>query len=276
MVTAMVTAALVVAGFYLLLLVGAALGQRAMIYAPDPTPAEPAECGLPEMVPVPLRSPDGLLITGWYAPAPSPRRPTVIVFHGNAGTVAARAEKARRLLDAGFGLFLVEYRGYGGNPGRPSERALLTDARVVLNWLFGRGVPEGRMVLYGESLGGGLATALAGEISPLALVLECPFTALPDLAPGWILPALAWMLMVDHYDNRSAIGRVGAPLLIVHGEQDALVPAAQARTLHAAATAAAEKDLAMLPFAGHDDLWDHGGGERVIAFLEHLAARRAA
>ncbi|MBX9635277.1 MAG: alpha/beta hydrolase [Magnetospirillum sp.] len=237
-----------------------------MIYHPGSDRGEPAQSGVAEMIPVPVRTEDGLVVTGWYAPPTQPQSVTIALFHGNAGTIAHRAHKARMLLDAGYGVFLVGYRGYGGNPGRPSEAGLYSDARAALAWLQARGVPENRLVAYGESLGTGIAVQMMTEHPSLAaLVLEAPFTSLPNLAPPYLMPGFADMLMVDRYDSLSKITANPAPLLILHGEHDGVVPVSMGRQMFAAASG--EKEGAFLSRAGHNDLWDHGGGERVVEFL---------
>jgi fermentation-respiration switch protein FrsA (DUF1100 family) len=256
-----------VAGGYLLLVGLLALFQRAMIYHPDPVRTTPDAAGLPEMVPVQTISADGWLITGWYAPAASPDQVTVVFYHGNSGSIAGRAGKARALLDAGFGVLLVGYRGFGGNPGSPSEAGLVQDGRAALHWLIGRGMPHSRVVLYGESLGTGIAVRMATELEDLAgVVLEAPFTCLPDLAPPYLLPGLARLLMVDRFDNRGRMAALTAPLLILHGEKDDVVPVAMGRALLGLA-GSGEKEALFLPSAGHNDLWEQGGRTRVMEFL---------
>lgn len=256
----------VFAGGYALLVGGMAVFQRDIIYHPSSQMVDPAQAGVPEMSPVPVRTQDNLVITGWYAPATRPQAATIALFHGNAGTLAHRAHKARVLLDAGYGVFLVGYRGYGGNPGRPSEAGLYDDSRAVMAWLSTQGIPQSRLVAYGESLGTGIAVQMATEHPELAaLVLEAPFTRLPDLAPAYLLPGFADMLMVDRYDSLGKLPNVQAPLLILHGEHDGVVPVNMGRQMFAAATG--DKEGAFLAQAGHNDLWDHGGGERVLEFL---------
>ncbi|MBI3444790.1 MAG: alpha/beta hydrolase [Magnetospirillum sp.] len=242
-----------------------------MIYHPGTTRTQPDEAGVPEMIPVPLKAADGWIATSWYAPPKNPQRGTTIVlFHGNAGTLAGRAFKARAFLDAGYGVFLAEYRGYGGNSGSPSEKGLYADADAVLRWLIGQGVPQSRLILYGESLGSGVAMEMATRMEPMMVVLECPFTSLPDLAPAYVVPPLAQLLMVDRFDNLSKVRRLKAPLLVVHGDQDPLVPVAMGHALLAAADTI--KEGAFLPQGQHNDLWDHGAGPRILDFI----ARRKA
>jgi len=269
MVTAILAVAGVLAGLYLLVLSGLALFQRNMIYRPDPTRTDPADIGLSEMLPVPVPAQDGRQITSWYAPPLHPHAPTLVMFHGNAATNAKRAHKARFLLDAGFGVFMVEYRGYGGNSGRPSEADLTADARAVLDWLVGRGVSPERVVLCGESIGSGVAMTMTRVIEPLAVILECPFTALADMAPPYVPRALARLLLRDHFDNLTKIAALKSPLLIVHGELDGLTPPSMARALIAAA-GSTDKGAVFLPLAHHNDLWDHGAERPIIDFLRRL------
>jgi fermentation-respiration switch protein FrsA (DUF1100 family) len=258
------------AGGYALLVGGLAVFQRDMIYHPGRDLVSPAQAGVPEMTPTPLPTADGLKITGWYAPPREEGGAIVVFYHGNAGTLAHRAHKARILMNAGHGVYLAGYRGYGGNPGRPSEEGLYADARAALDWLAGTGVPASRVIVYGESLGTGVAVQMAAERPDLgAVVLEAPFTRLPDLAPPVVVPALADMLMVDRYDSASKIAALRPPLLIVHGQQDGVVPVSMGRRMQELATC--EKQAVFLPQAGHNDLWEMGAAEMVLDFLSRRA-----
>ncbi len=254
-------------GGYGLLLGGMAVAQRRMIYHPGPLGRSPAAAGVPEMAAVSVRTGDGLVLGGWYAAG---RRPaTIVLFHGNTGSLADRAHKARVLLDAGFGVFLAGYRGFGGNDGAPDEAGLYADARAALVWLGGQGVAPGAIAVYGESLGTGVAVQMAVEGPVGAVVLEAPYTSLPELAPTMVPLALARLLMRDHFASLAKIRRVAAPLLIVHGEQDRVVPVTMGRRLLAAAPAGE----ALFPAAaGHNDVWQHGAGAAVIAFLTRSLA----
>lgn len=257
------------AGGYALLLGSVAVFQRDIIYHPGNTMPAPDQVGVPEMVPVPVRTLDGMVVTGWYAPPRRAGRSTIVYCHGNARTLAHRAHKARRLLDAGYGVFLVGYRGYGGNPGRPSENGLYADARAVVGWLLGRGTSPTRLVLYGESLGTGIATQLATEIEDLrGVVLEAPFTRMPDLAPAFLAP----VVFADQYDSLSKMRAVTAPLLIIHGEDDGVVPVAQGRRLLQAAHAEAEG--VFLAGAGHNNVWELGGDAAALRFLGRIHGDR--
>jgi fermentation-respiration switch protein FrsA (DUF1100 family) len=160
---------------------------------------------------------------------------------------------------------LAEYRGYGGNPGRPSEAALQRDGVALLDALRLRDVPPARIVVYGESLGSGVALHLASAERFAAVVIEGGFSSLSEVAQHhypW-LPVRPFIL--DRFDNLARIGAVDAPILILHGLDDEVVPVRLARRLYDAAPE--PKALALLPGVGHNDLYIRGGIERVLGFL---------
>ncbi|MFQ5958933.1 MAG: alpha/beta hydrolase [Alphaproteobacteria bacterium] len=240
------------------------LGQRRMMYYPDASVPSPVSWGVPEMQPVALDTADGLRLLAWYRAAAA-GRPTLVYFHGNAGHIGYRGEKVRPYLDAGYGVLLLSWRGYGGNPGSPSEEGLYHDGRAALSYLAGEDVPPARVVLYGESLGGGVAVQMASERPVGAVVLEAPFTSLADVAQRhfWYVPARH--LVRDRFDSKAKIARIGAPLLVFHGELDRVVPADLGRALYDAA--AEPKEARFYPAAGHNDLYDHGAAQAVLDFL---------
>ncbi len=253
---------------YLAILLGIFAWQRDLLYHPFGRSAAPAEVGVPEMKRITVRTADGLRITAWYAPPARPLAPTVALYHGNIGTLAMRAFKARRLLDAGYGVLLAGYRGFDGNPGMPREGGLYADARAALDWLAARGTPAQQIVVYGESLGSGVATQMAIERPVAGLVLEAPFTNVPDVAAlRYPLIPVHWIAL-DWFDNLSKMADLRAPLLVVHGEQDTVVPPGMGRRLLQAAHV--PKQAAFLPGAGHIDLYRHGAGEAILKFLFSL------
>jgi len=250
------TAALTLGGF------GAALYafQDRLIYFPDPRPPPaPSAMGLQGVREVRLRTADGLDILAWEAPAPDGRAPVVLYLHGNGGHVAYRAERIAAFQRLGWGALVVQWRGYGGNPGAPSEDGLGQDAQAGLAHLRAQGVGTARTVLWGESLGTGVAVRLAAEQPDAAalLVLESPYTSLLDLAKRHhpLLPS--GLLLRDRYDSLSRVAAVRVPMLILQGAGDTLVPPEMGRRLQAAATAPVE--LWEAPGAGHNDIGPAGG-----------------
>ncbi len=254
---------------YLVLVAAAYLWQRKLTYYPDPTLTAPGAAGVPEMEVVSLTTNDGLELQAWYAP-PSPGRPVVLYVHGNAGNIAGRGHKVRPYLDAGYGVLLVEYRGYGGNPGSPSEAGLYSDARAGFAFLAKAGIAPEEVVLYGESLGAAVAVEVALGQSLKALVLEAPFTSLADIG-ALAYPYLPVRLLArEGYRSAAKIGRVRALVVIVHGEADRTVPVAMGRAMLKAAPE--PKFGLFLPGLGHNNLGDSSAPAQILAILEDLPA----
>jgi fermentation-respiration switch protein FrsA (DUF1100 family) len=216
---------------------------------------------------------DGVTLNGWFTPSQSSRaHATVIIFNGNAGNRAFRADLAARLADEGFASLLFDYRGYGGNPGSPSEQGLMRDARAARRYVESRAdVDAHHIVYFGESLGTGVAVRLAVEYRPRALILRSPFTSLVDMGRHHypFLP-VAWLLR-DRFSSLDHIARIGCPLLIIAATEDTIVPATQSRRLFAAALE--PKRLEMLDHVDHNDYALLAGPEMmaaVTAFLRGL------
>lgn len=259
--------------FYCVLVAGMYLGQRQLMYLPSQAQVLPAESGVPEMTVVRLETRDGLVLRAWFRPAP-PGRPTLVYFHGNGGHLGHRAFKVKPFLVAGLGVLLVGYRGYGGNPGSPDEDGLYADADAAMDFLAEQGVRSNSVVLYGESLGTGVAVekavrqARAG--SPVAaLVLEAPFASMPLVAQDHYPFAPARWLVKDRYDSLAKIADVATPLLIVHGELDHVVDQSHGRRLAAAARKPVE--TLWIPGAGHENLFTLGAQNGVLDFIDRQA-----
>lgn len=225
----------------------------------------PKQIGVYGMQVVHHHTADGLTLTAWFKKA-YPGCPTIVYFHGNEGDVKSRAFKLEPLLHAGYGSFLVEYRGYGGNPGSPSEQGLYEDSRSALRWLADEGLPADQTVFMGESLGTGVAVKMAVEFPPAKLVLLAPYTSITDVARGiyWFLPI--GLLSRDRFPSISRIGSIHAPLLVVHGDADDTVPFALGRDLLAAANE--PKTGVFLPGAGHDNLFAAGAVDAIMTFID--------
>lgn len=233
--------------------------QRSLMYFPAGDLPPPP----PPFAEVRLRTADGLDLVAWEA-APAPGRPIIVYFHGNGGSIAGRVFKVRPFVEAGYGVLLVSWRGYGGNPGSPSEEGLLADGRAALDHVGGRAP----VVLLGESLGAAVAVRLAAERTPVAAILEAPFASAVSVGAEhyWWLPVR--LLMKDRFESIRWIGEVTAPLLILHGERDGVVPVAHGRRLLAAANE--PKRGVFLPEAGHNDLFEHGAAGIELEFLSRL------
>lgn len=241
--------------------------QRQFIYLPDARQADLATVGAVEaMEAVALTAADGVTTTSWFRPPADATKPVLVLFQGNAGNIGDRLYKVATFVEAGWGVLLVGYRGYGGNPGRPTEQGLYADARAALRFVGDRGFPADRIVLYGESLGSGVATEMALETQARALILEAPFTSIGDMAQLRFPYFPARWLVLDRFDNASKIGRVEMPVLILHGARDGITPARLGQRLFQAAKE--QKTLRIFPDAGHVDLFEHGADEAVLEFVE--------
>jgi fermentation-respiration switch protein FrsA (DUF1100 family) len=210
---------------------------------------------------------DGTKLHGWYVPAPHARG-TLLLAHGNAGNLTGRADKIRLFQQRlHLNVFAFDYRGYGKSEGSPSEAGIIDDGQSALNWLAKhKGVESGRVVLYGESLGGGVMVDLASRSPCRALILESTFTSLPDVAASvfpWI--PVRW-LMRHRLDSASKIGRVSAPLLQLHGQSDRVIPFAIGQRLFQQARE--PKQLVALPLHDHNDPLPDEWIEAMAAFLD--------
>ena len=251
---------------YAALVGGLYLFQRQLLYFPDR--ARPELFGLEQLGvrEAMLQTEDGLSLLSWYLPA-QPGRPVIAYFHGNGGHVGYRAERLLRFAREGFGVVMVEYRGYGGNPGTPSETGFYTDGRAALAFLDREGVTPNRLMLYGESLGSGVAVALAAERQVAAVILEAPPTSVAEVAQCHFPFVPAARMVTDRYNSLSRIGKVKGPILVLHGERDRVVPIRYGRALLDAAPEPKEGWFA--PDAGHEDLARYGAMDVVVAFIEH-------
>ncbi len=259
-------------GIYALVIALLYIVQRSLLYHPDQTVPDPAASGVPEMTALRIPTDDGLELLAWWRAPRDARTPVLMVLHGNAGHIGERAEKVRLYLDAGYGVLLLSYRYNAGTGGEPSEADLFADARAGMAFLKREGVPDDRIVLYGESLGSGVAVKMAVEYPVGALVLEAPYSSMADMAQHhyWYVPA-RWLVR-DRFDSMSRIGRVSVPILVIHGEEDTVIPPKFGRRLFEQAPE--PKQAHFLPEALHNDLLDYGMAPLVVDFLEkHLKDR---
>src|SRR5262245_36555625 len=197
------------------------LTQRSLQYFPDSYRTAPAAAGLPEAEEVGGEPPDGERVLLWHVP-PKGDKPVILYFHGNGGSLRYRIDRFRALIADGTGLIALSYRGYGGSSGRPNEAGLLEDAAAAYAFAVARYPPE-RIALWGESLGSGVAVALAAEKPVGRVVLEAPFSSAADVGAGvyWYVPVR--LLMKDQFRSDLRIGKVTAPVLVLHGARDNII-----------------------------------------------------
>jgi len=247
--------------------------QRRMMYFPAGAVPPPAAIGLPQAQAVTFATEDGLTLNGWFVPATGPSLATVIVFNGNAGHRAYRADVAARLAAQGLAVLLFDYRGYGDNPGSPSEEGLARDARAARQYVLSRAdVDPQRLVYSGESLGSGVAVRLAGEHAPYAMILRSPYTSFADMGRHHFFSRIPTWMFRDRFPSIDRIARVGSPLLVIAGTADTVVPVSQSQQLFQAARE--PKRLLILPGADHNDEALNAGPEVIAAIMHFLRERR--
>lgn len=258
-----------VATAYLLLALAIVLLQRKLIYRPDVRRTTPEASGFAGVDEWTIDTPDGASLVAWYA-HPEPGRPTVLYFHGNAGWIELRNDRLAELKSRGFGVLMPCYRGYGGSTGRPSESANIADAKIVFGCLLARGCRPSNIIIFGESLGTGIAVQLAASRPCAGVVLDSPYTSMIDIARlryPWL--PVSWLLQ-DRYETLTHLPGVRAPTLVIHGGADKLVPVSMGRAVHRAA--AEPKALAVFAHAGHLNHLAAGSFSLVSAWIDTLPA----
>jgi fermentation-respiration switch protein FrsA (DUF1100 family) len=237
--------------------------QRSMMYFPETLRTPPAQAGLPEAEAVALTAADGENLVAWYV-APREDRPIVLYFHGNGGALRYRVGRFRTLIRDGLGLLGLEYRGYAGSSGSPSEQGLMADGEAAYSFVAAR-YPAKQIVVWGESLGTGVAVALAAAKPVGRVILEAPFTSAADVAAlrYWYLPIR--LLMKDQYRSDERIGKITAPVLILHGLHDRTVPYAMGERLFEQTKA--PKHIVKFLDGDHEDLDARGALHAVGRFL---------
>lgn len=248
--------------FIILLFVVVYFFQRHFIYFPSKEVPDRMVFHAEDMQQIELTTTDGIILNSWYKPA-AENKPTILYFHGNAGHIGHRMYLIRQFLSEGFGVFLLEYRGYAGNKGQPSEKGFYEDGRAAISFLFRQHIESRRIVLYGESIGTGVAVQVASKFPVCALVLQAPFTSLAALSRyhyPWIMVPLQ-----DKFDSLSRIHKIKVPLLVLHGEQDTIVPYTQGQALFHSANE--PKRWIGFSQKGHNDLWDTFFSKEVSQFI---------
>ncbi|HEV2598649.1 alpha/beta hydrolase [Sphingopyxis sp.] len=236
----------------LLFLLVPLLVAAALLYTQQRRILFPAPSDYPRAAPAGFRivhtqTDDGLRLTAFYRPAAAGKK-TILFFHGNGDNMAGAIEATRGPAAAGHGLMLVEYRGYGGNPGSPGEAALYRDGEAAMRWLAGAGVDPRHIVVVGNSIGSGPATEIAVRHRVAALILVSGFSDLPSVVQGQV-PLVPRWLVRDRFDNAVKLARVAAPIFLLHGEGDTLVRPDNLERLRRAAPDATAR---LVAGAGHE------------------------
>ena len=240
--------------------------QRSLVFPKLAGHVTAVEAGFPEAQEVALHTSDGERLVAWYVP-PKPDKPLFIYFHGNGDTLNWRVGRDRKLVADGSGLLAVSYRGYEGSTGSPSEDGMHLDAAAAYAFAADHQIGPDRIVLWGQSLGTGVAVWLAVERKIKALVLESPYTSVADVAAmNYPLLPVRWLLK-DQFHSDWLISKVTAPVLMFHGAKDETVPISFGQRLYNLVKA--PKCFVRFPLGGHDDL-DDG---KIVASIRSFIAR---
>ena len=265
----MITKAVLLAGaIYLAIAIAMFLGQRAFMYFPDAGGRiEPASVGLTGVEELTIETGDGNTVVAWYGTA-QPRQPTLLYFHGNAGSLASRADRIAKYMAAGRGIFMMSYRSYSGSTGKPSEAANVADGMRAYEALRAQGVAATSIVIYGESIGSGVAVQVAAEKEAAGLILDAPYTSVVDLAAAQYPWLPVRPMLRDRYESVHHIAAVHMPLLVIHGENDRVIPVDMGRALLERAND--PKSIVTFPGAGHADHNLFGSYDAVNNWLDRL------
>lgn len=229
------------------------LFQRRLIYYPERDLQAPEHYGFKQAEIIEIRTEDNHTLHGWYSPA-KPGMPTIVYFHGNRGHLGncGRPEKLNAFAEAGYGVITPSWRGYGTSSGKPDEQGLMTDADAAMKYALRKGLREKDIIIYGESLGSGMAVRMATVYPARLLVLEAPYTSVQDRG----VEKYPWLpvrkLLIDKFDSLSIIPHIKPPVLIMHGELDSVIPPHHGQSLFNAAPAAYKK-LQRLADVHHSD-----------------------
>ena len=167
---------------------------------------------------------DNIELVGWYHEKNLKNFKTILYFHGNAGSLENRIHKLNHFNDMNVNFLIIAWRGFSGNKGKPSEMGLYEDGNSAIKWLFEKGVKEENIVVYGESLGTGVATHLSQNKKFAGVILETPFTSMVDAAKKFYPYVPVQILLKDKFENEKKIKNINSPILIMHGKADQIVP----------------------------------------------------
>lgn len=246
------------------------LFQRKLQYSPSSQHITPVQAGLKNVGEIVLATPDGEKLIAWYTPA-AEGKPIILYFHGNAAGLIDRAERMGKYQAAGIGFFIPAYRSFAGSSGSPSEKALIADSHLAYEYLIKQGVNPANIVVFGESLGAAVAIQLAAVKKVGAVILESPFTSAVDVG-ALLYPFLpVRSLMTDQFHSDRFIARVSAPVMVVHGDEDLIVPLEMGKKIFELANE--PKQFLLLPHAGHNDHDQFGLVPKILSFIAQSIAK---
>ena len=240
--------------------------QRSLMYFPVKEKISKSFYKNTKLKIIDISTSDGLILKSLYKKSETNINKTILVFHGNAGHIGHRVNKFKPFIDKGYGLLLLEYRGYGENKGKPNKLGLYKDGEAAINYLINQKIKSKNIIVYGESLGTAIATKLSTNYSFNLTVLEAPFTSIADIAQTrfWIFPAK--YLVLDNFDILGMIKNVRSPLLILHGYKDKIINISFGKMVFDAAPM--PKKPLFIKNAGHNNLFEFDLFNKILNFIE--------
>ena len=216
---------------YFLVLVFLYFYQRNLLYHPNENNYSGDKISV-DIEKVKIQTADNIELLGWYHKKNLKDYKTLVYFHGNAGSLENRIHKLNHFQDMDINFLIIAWRGFNGNKGKPSERGLYVDGKSAIDWLKKKGVDEKNLILYGESLGTGIATHLAQNKNYAGVILETPFTSMIDAAKNFYPYVPINLLLKDKFENFKKVKNINAPILVMHGEVDKIVPFSMGKKIY--------------------------------------------
>ena len=258
-ISAVVFYGLVVAAMFFL--------QDKLIFEPNTNKPDVTQTSLPALDEKYITTSDGIDLLVWHYTGEKDK-PTVLYFQGNAGNLETQARIVNPIMRAGYTVIMVEFRGFGGNLGSPSEMGLYEDARAGIKYAKSLGLQENQLILYGRSLGTSIVTKMATEIEAKGIILQAPFTSIPDVGALQYPFLPVRYLATQQFDSFSRIKEITEPLFIFHGDGDVTVPPFLTKKLFEAANE--PKQLVTFPGGGHSNIFLSGGNDAVLKWLSEF------
>ena len=222
---------LIIFVIYFLILLFLYFYQRNLLYHPNENNYSEDKISV-EIKKVKILTSDNIELVGWYHEKNLKSYKTLIYFHGNAGSLENRIHKLNHFQDMNINFLIIAWRGFSGNNGKPSEEGLYLDGNSAINWLIKEGVAEKNLILYGESLGTGVAIQLAQNRNFGGVILETPFTSMVDAAKIFYPYIPVNLLLKDKFENYKKVKNINSPILVMHGEIDQIVPFSMGKKIY--------------------------------------------
>jgi len=238
--------------------------QRKILFNTSGRPHDPFHYGLEAVKEVQILTNDGISLLSWYFKGKG-KTPLLVYFHGNSFDIGERSYRVKRYIDQNWAVLLVSWRGYSGNLGNPSEKNLYIDGEAAIKWIIENTHYQFKdLVIYGESLGSGIAVELGKKYEFASIVLEAPFTSVADIARQRYRIFPTKFLIKDKFNNLEKINKLKSPLLIISGKKDEVVPHIHSKILFEEAKVL--KECVFIDEAMHNNLYDFGIEKQVISF----------